>query len=404
MGYAALALWCVLQAADPAAEGMKALEAGKYAEAAQLFGRAVEADPKDYAAHFHLALARSFLGQDMAAIESYRAALELKPGLYEAELNLGLVLLRRKQAREAVPVLESAAGKKPRELRPRLHLGQALLESGELARAEQVFQAAAEMDAKSATAQLGLAQAQARQNKLKDAAPHFLRAVELDPGFRDALLELAERYEKNQQPAEAMSLYEQFPQNAGARERLAELLVAAGRPAEAIPHLEWVVAASPSTANRVALALAYARNGQPEKELAVLEQAIQAEPANLPLHMRYGRALRDHKNFAAAAREFYAVVKAQPDSLEAWNELSAMLVSLESFPQALAALDRIRALGGETEGHHFLRAIMLDRLKDAKGALAAYQQFLALSQGKHPDEEFKARQRARILERELSKR
>jgi len=98
------------------------------------------------------------------------------------------------------------------------------------------------------------------------------------------------------------------------------------------------------------------------------------------------------------------VVKAQPDSLEAWNELSAMLVSLESFPQALAALDRIRALGGETEGHHFLRAIMLDRLKDAKGALAAYQQFLALSQGKHPDEEFKARQRARILERELSKR
>jgi hypothetical protein len=64
----------------------------------------------------------------------------------------------------------------------------------------------------------------------------------------------------------------------------------------------------------------------------------------------------------------------------------------------------VRALGGETEGHHYLRAIVLDHLKDVKGALAAYQQFLAASQGKHPNEEFKARQRVRILQKELSRR
>jgi Flp pilus assembly protein TadD len=154
----------------------------------------------------------------------------------------------------------------------------------------------------------------------------------------------------------------------------------------------------------VALALAYGRAKQPEKELPVLEQAVQAEPSNLELHMIYGRALRDRKNFAGAAREFLTVARARPDSLEAWNELAAMLVSLESYDQALAALERVRALGGETEGHHYLRAIVLDRLRDLKGALAAYQQFLAASQGQHPDEEFKARQRVRILQKELSKR
>ncbi len=397
-------LLCLLQNPDYAAEGLKALETGKYEQAAQLFTKAVEADPKDYAAHFHLALAQSFLGRDAEAVIAYRKTLELKPGLYEAELNLGIVLLRQKQAPEAVALLESAAQKKPKETRPRLYLGQALLAIGESARAEQAFQAAAELDPKSAPAQLGLAQARARQNRLGDAAPHFRRAAELDSGFRDALLELAALHEKHQQSGEAIALYEQFPDNAGARERLAELLVAAGRPADALPHLEWVVQRSPSTANRVALALAYGRAKQPEKELALLELATQADPADLQLHMIYGRALRDRKNFAGAAREFYLVARAQPDALEAWNELSAMLVSLENYPQALAALDRVRALGGETEGHHFLRAIVLDRLKDLKGALAAYRQFLALSQGKHPDEEFKARQRARILERELSKR
>jgi hypothetical protein len=50
-----------------------------------------------------------------------------------------------------------------------------------------------------------------------------------------------------------------------------------------------------------------------------------------------------------------------------------------------------------------MRAIMLDKVRDLKGALAAYQQFLATDQGKNPNEEFKARQRVRIIERELRK-
>ena len=43
-------------------------------------------------------------------------------------------------------------------------------------------------------------------------------------------------------------------------------------------------------------------------------------------------------------------------------------------------------------------------MKQPKPALEAYQRFLAMSQGKNPDEEFKARQRARIIHRELSKK
>jgi hypothetical protein len=39
-----------------------------------------------------------------------------------------------------------------------------------------------------------------------------------------------------------------------------------------------------------------------------------------------------------------------------------------------------------------------------KLALEAYLNFLATSQGKFPDQEFQARQRARIIEKELSKR
>ena len=56
--------------------------------------QATAADPKDYAAHFQLALAYSLLGRDGDAIPQYKTALELHPGMYEAELNLGLSLMR----------------------------------------------------------------------------------------------------------------------------------------------------------------------------------------------------------------------------------------------------------------------------------------------------------------------
>jgi len=71
---------------------------------------------------------------------------------------------------------------------------------------------------------------------------------------------------------------------------------------------------------------------------------------------------------------------------------------------SLAALDQARKLGDDTPGTWFLTAIMLDAAHQLKPALAAYQRFLALSQGKSPDQEFQARQRARIIQKELDKR
>jgi tetratricopeptide (TPR) repeat protein len=76
----------------------------------------------------------------------------------------------------------------------------------------------------------------------------------------------------------------------------------------------------------------------------------------------------------------------------------------EQYPQALAALDRVRDLGQEIPGNHYLRAIILDKFHQYKPALESYQKFLAMSTGQNPDEEFKARQRARIIERMLSKK
>ena len=79
-----------LQASDPAAEGAKALEEGKYEAAVRALTKAVAADPADYYSHFNLALAYGFLHRDAEGVVEYRKTLDLKPGLFQAQLNAGM--------------------------------------------------------------------------------------------------------------------------------------------------------------------------------------------------------------------------------------------------------------------------------------------------------------------------
>jgi tetratricopeptide (TPR) repeat protein len=385
-------------------QGMKALDEKRYPDAVSNLTQAIAADPKDYSLHFNLALAYSLMGKNADAIPEYKKTLELKPDLYEAELNLGISLLRERRAADAVPYFTAAVGQKANEYRPNYYLAAALLGAGDFAKAEQSYNTALSIDPKSPDAELGLAHALAGQNKLDDAAVHFNKAAELDAKYRDDLLELAGMYETAKQPDQATAIYRQFPENPGAQERLGELLLKAGRAADAIPCFQVAVAKSPTEANRAALAEAYLKNNEPAKAQPVVEQILAADPDNFEIRMLHGRLIRDQRKFPEAAAEFERATKLKPDAPQAWSELAGVLVMAENYPAALAALDRIAALHAEKPGHVFFRAIVLDKMRDLKPALESYQRFLQMSQGENPNQEWQARQRIKTLEREIDKK
>jgi tetratricopeptide (TPR) repeat protein len=464
------ALLFFIQATDFSAEGLKALEERRYDAAIQSFTKAIEADAKDYSAHFNLALAYGFLKRDAEGIAEYRKTLELQPGLVPAEINEGMLLFRQKRPAEALPLLEDAARQKPGDFQARYYLAQCQLETGPLAKAEENFQAALGIDPKSAPAELGLAHVLARQGKLADAAPHFRQSAQLDAGHRDALLELAALYEQNRQIPEALAIYREFPEDAAALERAGALLLRNNQSAEAVATLEQAYAKSPTAANRVALAMAYQFSGnsgkalplfekaaagdpsnfevhmmyaralrdaeqypqavlqfeqavnlkptvpnqtelalayqlnkQFDKALPLFDKAAAADPANFDLHMMYARVLRDAKQYPAAIGQFEQAIKIKPNDERAWSNLGGVLYVAGQLPQALAAFDRARQLGENTAGNWFLRAIILDKLRQLKPALEAYRQFLSMSHGENADQEFQARQRARIIQAELEK-
>jgi tetratricopeptide (TPR) repeat protein len=383
---------------------LKALEAAKYDQAAELFGKAVAADPKDYAAHFHLALSYTMLKRDADSLAEYKKVLELKPGLYEAELNAGILLIRDKQPLDAAQYLQQAVDQKPKEFRPRLYWAQALLESGDAAKAEEQYRAALDLDAKSAAAELGLAHALAGRTgwwmpcRISGPPRNSIRTIATACWNSRAL------YEKNHQNAEAIAIYQQFPENAAAQEHVGQLLLENKHSADAIAPLEAAMQKDPTPANRLALATAYLFEKQFDKALPLLDQSVAAEPGNYALRMMYGRGLRDAKKYDPAAQQFFQATKLKPDSREAWNELAGMLYMLEKFPESLAALDRAHQLGDDTPANYYFHAITYDKLRALKPALDYYREFLARSKGEFPDEEWKARQRAKLLDRELNKR
>ncbi len=351
------------QPPDRMAEASAHLEGGRYREAVSILNELAAKQPTDVVVLFNLALAQALAGQEPEAMDGYRRVLALKEDLHEARVNLGQLLMKAGKDEDAIPLLEAAAQARPNEAKPHYLLGRAL------AGRQKWVRAAAEME----------------------------RVAELEPANSDVRLELAVLYEKAQQPDKAAAMYKLFQDDPAARERLGLLQMNKGEFGQAIENLEAVRAKAPTPGALYALATAYLRNQQPDKATPVATELVALEPNNLEMRMFLGRLLRDQKQYEEAAKHFFVVTKAKPDSGEAWNELTSMLILLKQYEPALAALERARALNGDMPAYHYFRAIMLDASKQWKPALDSYKQFLAVSEGKYPDEEFKARQRVKVL-------
>ncbi len=385
-------------------DGNQALDNHDYAAAIRIFTALTSADPKDYTAWFNLALAESASQKDFDAILHYQRALELKPDLFEAHLNLGIVLLRNHKTSDAVPHFAEGVKLKPEEFRPHLYLAESLRASGDDRGAGDAFEKALQIDPKSGRAELGWGQALVQLGLLDQAAPHYQRAAELDPKLKSYQMELASAYATAQRPADAIALFKQFPNDPGAVEQLGRLYLAAGQPADAIAQYEAAYKSAPTLENELALATAYLKAKQPQLAAPLLERALARNPSDYEVWMTAGRIYRDQRDFSRAATHFLSAAKLKPDSAEAWNELAGVEVIAQQYPQALDALDQLHRLNKEIPGDFYLRAIVLDKLHQLKPALENYKKFLDVSQGKHPDEEFIARQRVRIIDNELNRR
>jgi tetratricopeptide (TPR) repeat protein len=271
------------------------------------------------------------------------------------------------------------------------------LDEGQPAVAEPLLRKAVEADPADYRLHFELGLSLSMQNKDADAIPEFRKTLEEKPGLYEADLNLGMVLLRDKNAADALPILKEAaetkPDQARANFYYGQALLQTGDTEHAGSFLRTAASLDPKYKEYLPVA--------PAPPPVVVKAP--APLSDFDTHMNLGKQLSEKHQYPAAAQQFFEATKLQPHSLEAWNNLAAVLVIDKRFAEGIGALDRIKALGQETPGQLYFRAISLDALKQHKPAIAAYRGFLASDGGKMPDEEFLARQRIRIIESEMKR-
>src|SRR2546425_12963422 len=116
---------------------------------------------------------------------------------------------------------------------------------------------------------------------------------------------------------------------------------------------------------------------------------------------RLGRVWLEKRDFPAAERELRQALQVDGNWTDALRDLVAVYYLGERYQATLQILDELDRRETPGAGSWFIRATCYDRLGRKAEAVAAYEKFVALDQGRSENQGFQARQRIRILAREL---
>jgi tetratricopeptide (TPR) repeat protein len=249
---------------------------GRLEDAARLYERVLEAEPKQFEALHFLGLVRFRQGRPEEAQKLLRRALNQQPGSAEANNSLGQILAALGRWEEAQARYEKALAAKPDFAPARNNLGIALAELG----------------------------------RPEAAIAEYRRAVALEPGY-----------------AEAMS-------------NLGLALASLGREEEAIAFFQQALAAKPGFAEaELNLGNAHLALGCPEDALPWYEQAVLHAPGEARMHNNLGRALQALNRHEAALASYAEAVALAPDYAGAQWNLALTHLALGDFARGWAGYE-----------------------------------------------------------------
>jgi Flp pilus assembly protein TadD len=122
--------------------GIRAFDAGNFAEARRAFEVATHKNPGDAAVLYNLGMACEKLGDRPSAETAYKAALALKPDLETAAEELGALYVDEEKSADAIAVLRPALGKHSGSGALHENLGVALAAHGDAAEARSELETA----------------------------------------------------------------------------------------------------------------------------------------------------------------------------------------------------------------------------------------------------------------------
>ena len=238
------------------------------------------------------ALARD---QTSAAVEAFSGAITLKDDSMVGYLKRGQTYRRRGEFAAAIRDLRRATEIDPAATGPLQELGDAYLADTphRYRSAAERFEEYVKLDNRAPRVLYKLAFARYHDGQTGEAIDALHRAIALDERFAEAyyLLGLCQRDAQHPDAARAAleRAIELQPTLLHAREELADLDGALGRPDRRLAQLDALAAIDPGPSRAVTLGLAYARAGQTEHAVLTLGRAAERYPEHPYAYVALGR-------------------------------------------------------------------------------------------------------------------
>lgn len=390
-----------------------AIEKADFATAEALLQRAVADTPKDDRAWYYLGYVYSATERREKAAEAYRKAVDANPKFFEATLNLGLAMASAGDASSAARYLRTATTLKPDSnpneghYRAWFALGR-LLRPSDPAGAADALRRAAELQSNKPETYLELGQLLEQQKDYAGAEKAFQQAATLDPGSGNALAGLTNVYMSTNRLADAEGSLRRLvalnPQNATAHLQLGRVLRAQNKSEEAAGEFAAAQQLAPNDPDVLRELAAQQLKARKFAEAEMSFRAlVQQNPKDPELHFGLASSLLNQLKNAEAQQEYLKVVQLKPDWGDAYGELAVAANGNKDYMMVLKALAARGKFMEETPGTYFLRATAFDHLRDFKQASENYKQFLAIANGRFPDQEWQARHRLIAIDPEKKK-
>ena len=385
------------------------LSKGEAAGAKPLLEQATQKNPKSYQAWYDLGYAEQALNEREQAIAAYRKSLEINPKVFETNLNLGMVLASAGQKDQAVKYLNAAT-----ELQPASHperskehawlaLGQILLPA-DSAGAEQAFLSASKLAPSDAQPHLLLGELYENLGKLEQSKAQYqqsLSATNIQQRAQ-ALRGLVNIAVTSKQYSEAEANVRQYltttPNDSQAHLLLGRLLAAQDKNDEALHELDAAGNQNDPAVLREKAELLSAVHREGDA-IPIYKLLVSNKSNDAQLRYEYGLALMHEHQWVPAEEQLLAAVKLNSNLASAYGDLAVVASENQQYDLTLKALEIRTKLLGDNPGTYFMRATALDHLRRFPEATENYRQFLAVANGKYPDEEWKARHRLIAIEK-----
>jgi len=348
----------------------------------------------------------------------YRRAIEANPKSFEAHLSLGLLLARQGKTEEARPELvtsvqldsgDSDSAMKARAWRALAQIDRPRPGSpGDTVQASNDLLEALKLTPETPEDTLLAANLADDAGEYDVAEKAYRRILAADPKSAAANAGLAHILILRKQFPEAETLVraalDKLPDDPALTAQLAAVLAAQDK-AEAIPVLQRLHDAHPGDAavTRM-LAEVLAESGDASGSDHYYAGLLAASPNDPVLLIAHGQNLIRQLKYEEAFAVFDKATQVDPADADGWSGLAFSASKTRQPAVAIHALTMRSKFLPEVASTYFLWAISYDALHRNAEAATYYHHFLDASAGKFPDQEWQARQRLILLEKKSGDR